>query len=272
MGIGPTHRLAPVVIIVLLFALVIILLLPYMGVCNKCNRNEAYGNKIIPMKGGNVQTCPDIDITSKLYQMGELTENSDLAALQYQAGGPHWNNQYDAKWRGQYYSNNVPQRTWQSSWPPAPEFFQGGDQPMTPRDMMIAEEMQRLGPPQTLNNIPSPGNNPAGGPFVKSATLPFPPPRELQEIPRANPVAGFEVPESWKSPPTKEGFDHVSATYGVPVIGGYGGQLDNTRQVHETRPVSKATNGSMQQHPLSISGDNNPLSLSNIPNQARGIL
>ena len=266
MGIGSTNRLAPVVIIVLLLALVIILLLPYMGVCNKCIRNEAYNHKIMPMKGGTVQTCPDIDRLSKLYQMGDLTESSDLAALQHQAGGPQWNNQYDALWRGQYYSNDVPQRTWHGSWPPEPDFFQGGDQPRNQMDMMIAEEMRKLPPPTHLNNIPSPGISPAGGPFVKSATLPFPPARELEEIPKAVPAAGYHVPESWQVPQYKEGYDNMSPTYGVPIIGGYGGN------VHETRPVSKSTNGSMEQHPMSVSGDINPLSLNNVPNQARGIL
>ena len=274
MGIGSTHRLAPVVIIILLLALVIILLLPYMGVCNKCNRNEAYNHKIMAMKGGNLQACPDIDITSKLYQMGELTENSDLAALQYQAGGPQWNNQYDAKWRGMYYSNNVPQRAWHGSWPPEPDFFQGGDQPMTPEDEMIAEEMRRLPQPSpsnriSLDGVPPTGNTPAGGQPVPPAMLPYPKPRELERIPRSGPPAGFETPQMWQQP-QKEKFENPS--YGVPLIGGYGGHIDNTRAVHETRPVSKATNGSMHQHPMSVSGDNNPLSLDNIPSQARGIL
>ena len=142
---------------------------------------------------------------------------------------------------------------------------------MTQRDMMIAEEMQRMGPPRTLNNIPSPENYPAGGPMVHSAKLPPPEPRELQAIPKPGHAAGFDVPKSWNQP-SREGFIQDDVTYGVPIIGGYGGQLNNSRPVHETRPVSKATNGSMQQHPLSISGDNNPLSLNNIPNQARGIL
>ena len=244
-----------------------------MGVCSKCNKSEPYNSKIMPQKGGNVQTCPDIDITSKLYQMGELTENSDLGALQYQAGGPQWNNQYDAKWRGNYYSTNVPQRTWYNSYPPEPVWQQGGDQPLTEMEMMISEQMLRNGPPTQsnrvpLNSIPSPGNQPAGGEQVPRAMLPPPHAPEQQIIPKANPPAGYSVPTSYRE--SRENFENAS--YGVPIIGGYGGQLDSSRQVHETRPVSKATYGSMQQHPLSVSGDNNPLSLSNIPNQARGIL